>query len=137
MAAVTYLRGEELGSERLDFISQFPDDPRVGVFIHNCVVDDAFGAVGVAQCGQRLLVVVGSRRHCSDHDRLAVPSQVVLQQPREHRVAVRHELRLRFRRVCERGDDQTQSCERSKGRKTILRCVSCDVGIHIDVTRTC
>ena len=64
--------------ESIDFGSQLPDDPGVGILVDDGVVLDALGPVGVAQGGQGLLVVVGGRGHRGDHHSLAVASKIVL-----------------------------------------------------------
>ena len=70
----------ELLPELLHLFPQLPDDAGVGVLVHYRVVDDPLGAVGVAQCGQCLLVVVGRWAHRGDHGRLTVATKVVLSQ---------------------------------------------------------
>lgn len=74
----TDLRLGQLLTERLNLLAQLADDAGVGVLVDDGVVDDALGAVGVAQGGQRLLVVVCRWADGGHHHRLAVPAQVVL-----------------------------------------------------------
>lgn len=55
-----------------------------GIFVDNRLVHNALGPVGVAQRAHRLLKVVGRRRQCGDHHRLAIAAQILLQKPGEH-----------------------------------------------------
>ena len=74
-----YLSLWELLSQFLHFLPQFPDDFCVGILIHNGMVNDPFGSIGISQCGEGLFVVVCCWANGGDHRGLAVAPQIVLQ----------------------------------------------------------
>ena len=73
-----YLSLCQLVSELLHLLSQLSDDASVGVLVHHGMIDDALGAVGVAEGRQRLLVVVSCGAHRGNHRRATVATQAVL-----------------------------------------------------------
>lgn len=72
----------------LHFLPELSDDPGVGVFVDDGVVDDALGPVGVTQGGQRLVVVVRRGADGGDHGGAAVPPEAVLRREK-HSVYLR------------------------------------------------
>ena len=73
--------------ESVDLLPKLANKFDIGVLVDGGAVDDVLGAVGVAQRGQRFAVVHVRRAHRRNHNRLRVPAQTVLQQPRQHRVS--------------------------------------------------
>ena len=48
-----------ISPQHFDLLPQLSDDPGVGIFVDDGVIDDAFGSVRVSQRRQRLFVIVG------------------------------------------------------------------------------
>ena len=69
----------QLNTEFLYFLPELPDDASVGVFIDDSMVNYVLCSVGIAQCGQGLLVVVSCWTHSRDHGCAAVAPQAVLE----------------------------------------------------------
>lgn len=57
----------ELIPELLHLLPQLSDDPSIGILVHDSMVDDALGAVSIAQRRQGLVIVIGGRTHCGYH----------------------------------------------------------------------
>ena len=74
-----YLSLWELLPQFLHLFPQFPDDLRVGILIHDGMVNDPFGPICVSQRGEGLFVVVCCWANGGDHGGLAVAPQIVLQ----------------------------------------------------------
>ena len=81
---------QQLGLARAQVLPQLRDERHVRVAVDDRLVLDVLGAVGVAQRVERLVQVDLRRRDARDHQRARVAAERVLQQPRQHRVAVRH-----------------------------------------------
>ena len=77
-----------------DLLLELAHQLAVGVLVDDRLADDLLGAIGIAQRAQRLVVVDVGGRDGRQHGRLRVAAQVLLEQPGEHRVAVRYELGL-------------------------------------------
>lgn len=60
-----------MGWAYIEFFAQLADHSCVGVFIYDCMVDNLFCAVSIAQSRQAFIEIVCSRADGSHHDSFA------------------------------------------------------------------
>lgn len=70
---------------------EFPDQFHVRIFVDGWLVDDILRPIGVPERTERLAIVTIRRADRGDHDSLGIAAKRVLEQPREHTVAIRYE----------------------------------------------
>mmetsp|Transcript_33957 Transcript_33957/g.77860 ORF Transcript_33957/g.77860 Transcript_33957/m.77860 type:complete len:393 (+) Transcript_33957:1380-2558(+) len=111
----------QLGPQPSDLILELAQHSILRVFIDLRLVLDVLRAVGVAKCGERLVIVPVGRAKVGNHHGLRVPAERVLQQPRQLGVAVRN---VRALAVDERGDAIAQRGEAEVDLRRLLEPIS-------------
>lgn len=66
-------------SQHLQLFFEFANELRVGILVHNRLVLNLLGLIGISQRTQSLLII--SRRDGSNHRCLRIPPETVLQEP--------------------------------------------------------